>query len=136
MGGLQIRPCRSPQSWPATGLSNPVSPVSLLSAFDSFPANDPAHPGLATLVAQLKTAPGWHIYATGALSGPAMATTLELKLPEGIARPQLGTRVELLRSRIGWAGDRLRGSTDFAGPPRRPQGASEPLLAREADIFQ
>ncbi len=37
-----------------------------------------------TLVVQIKTAPRWHIYATGALSGTGMPTNLKLQLPSGI----------------------------------------------------
>jgi hypothetical protein len=37
-----------------------------------------------TLVVQIKTAPRWHIYATRALSGTGIPTTLKLQLPSGV----------------------------------------------------
>jgi hypothetical protein len=39
---------------------------------------------LLTLVVQIKTVPRWHIYATRALSGPGIPTTLKLQLPSGV----------------------------------------------------
>jgi DsbC/DsbD-like thiol-disulfide interchange protein len=60
---------------------NETHPVSAVAAF--FPPRARVGESL-TLVVQIKTAPRWHIYGTGALSGTGMPTTLKLHIPSGI----------------------------------------------------
>lgn len=57
---------------------NETHPVSAAAAL--FPTRARAGESL-TFVVQIKTAPRWHVYATGALSGTEMPTTLKLQLP-------------------------------------------------------
>jgi len=60
---------------------NETHPVSTAAAL--FPPRARAGESL-TLVVQVKTAPRWHIYATGEVSGTGMPTTLKLDLPSGV----------------------------------------------------
>jgi DsbC/DsbD-like thiol-disulfide interchange protein len=60
---------------------NETHPVSTAAAL--FPTRARVGESL-TLVVQIKTAPRWHIYAPGALSGTGMPTNLKLQLPSGV----------------------------------------------------
>ena len=40
--------------------------------------------GELDLIIRVETAPTWHIYAAEGSGGPGIATTLDLKLPEGV----------------------------------------------------
>jgi len=64
-------------------LDEPNESHPVLTAAVLFPARARVGESL-TLVVQIKTAPRWHIYATGALSGTGMPTTLKLQLPPGV----------------------------------------------------
>jgi len=63
------------------GEPNETHPVSAAAAL--FPTRARAGE-LLIFIVQIKTAPRWHVYATGALSGTEMPTTLKLQLPSGV----------------------------------------------------
>jgi DsbC/DsbD-like thiol-disulfide interchange protein len=89
-------PLTSPRGRPSTFQTTAVAPQPSLTTALEEPTGDrpvvaaatlqptPARPGRTiVLVVQVRTAPGWHIYAAGADSGPAVPTSLTLKLPAG-----------------------------------------------------
>jgi DsbC/DsbD-like thiol-disulfide interchange protein len=81
-----------PTSKADTGLVRPAAPIlteepTLKNPFVAKAALRPAEGkggDVVDLVIEARTAPGWHIYATGDSPGGATPTSLEVKLPRGV----------------------------------------------------